>query len=238
MANTKKTTTATKTTTKRTAEPKEPKPVEENIKEKEPSAEEIAAVMKTEAAQAMIAKMIAEAIAKQPQQNFVAVPVQEEMVTLTYMGVVPEGTTVSLGKLGDMQGRGGTRDIPKKEFFQNLTDPILRRLKDRRLVVLDGLTDEERERYGVKYTDGELLGANIYQKLFALSDDEICEVFDRACYRHKEIITTMFIDAYQNNDPRVTQSLVERLNVLSKKADPDGMFKGILKDMAANLSES
>ena len=238
MANTKKTTTATKTTTKRTTEPKEPKPVEEKIEAKEPTAEEIAAVMKTETAQAMIAKMIAEALAKQPQQNFIAVPMKEETVTLVYMGVVPEGTTISLGELGEMQGRGGTRDIPKKEFFNKLTDPILRRLKDRRLVVVDGFTDDERERYGVKYTDGELLSANIYQKLFALTDDEICNVFDKACPRHKEIIATMFIDAYMDENKRVTQSLVTKLNTLSKKADPDGMFRSILKDMAADLSES
>ena len=177
MANAKKTTTTTKTTTKRTTTPKEPKPAEEKLETKEPTAEEIAAVMKSETAQAMIAKMIAEALAKQPQQNFIAVPAKEEMVTLVYMGIVPEGTTISLGQLGEMQGRGGTRDIAKKDFFQYLSDPILRRLKDRRLVVVDGLTDDERERYGVKYTDGELLSVNIYQKLFALTDDEICGVF-------------------------------------------------------------
>ena len=81
------------------------------------------------------------------------------------------------------------------------------------------------------------MSVNIYQKLFALTDDEICGVFEKACYRHKEIIATMMIDAYNDGNRRVTQSLVTKLNELSKKADPEGMFKPILKDMAADLSD-
>lgn len=226
-------------TTKPRAKKEEAKTVEAVSEVKNPTDEEIAEILKSDKAQAMISEMIAKAIAAQPTvQNFVAVPTKEEMVTLLYMGEVPEGTTVYLGKLGEMQGRGGTRDIPKKEFFQNITTPVLRRLKDRRLVVLNGLTDDERDRYGVNYTDGELLDVSIYQKLFELDIDKICEIFDKACYRHKKIIVSMIIDAYELNDPRVTQSLVSKLNTISKKTDPEGMLRAVLKDMAQNLSDS
>lgn len=214
----------------------EEKPAEE-VK-KAYSAEEIAKVIQTDEAQSIIQAIVAKALADQQKtQTIITVPAKDETVYLLYMGVVAEGSTVFLGdKLGEIQGRGGTRDIPKREFMQNITPAVLKRLKDRRLIVLDGFTDDERERYGVKYTDGELLSPTIYQKLFTYSEDKICEIFYKACKKHKEIIVTLMIDAYMAGNKKVTQSLVERLNTISKETDPEGMFKAILKDMAMNLS--
>ena len=188
----------------------------------------------------MIAEAVAKAMASAPQvqpQTVVINNAKEETVTLLYMGTVEETSTVPLGKLGEIQGRGGTRDIPKKEFMQNINAAISKRLKDRRLVVLDGFTDEERERYGVNYTDGELLSSNIYYKLLTMKEDEVAHIFQKACFRHKQIIATLYIDAYMAGDNRVNQPFMQRLNELSKKDDPDGMFKPILKDMIAALNE-
>ncbi len=183
-------------------------------------------------------KAVADAVASINKQQTASRP-SDEMVTLLYMGCVAEGSTVPLNeKLGQIQGRGGTRDINKREFLQNLTPNILRRLKDRRLIVLDGMTDEERERYGVKYTDGELLGADIYYNLLDMSDEKVLSIFDKACYRHKQLIATLYIDAYMAHDNRINQYLVQKLNEVSKKTDSEGMFKSILKDMAKGLAEA
>ena len=97
-----------------------------------------------------VEKMIAEAVDKAVADAVAGIAKQQaayrpadETVTLLYMGCVAEGSTVPLNeKLGQIQGRGGTRDINKREFLQNLTPNILRRLKDRRLIILDGMTDE------------------------------------------------------------------------------------------------
>ena len=188
----------------------------------------------------MIAKAVATALAdvQQANQTVVVKETSEPLVTLLYMGTVAEGSTVSLGKLGDIQGRGGTRDIPKKEFFQNLNPAILKRLKDRRLIVLSGLTDDERERYGVKYTDGELLSSDVYYKLLSLDETDIINIFKKACYRHKQIISTLYIDAYMKGDNRVNQPFIQKLNEISKADDKDGMFKGILKDMIAEMNDA
>ena len=184
-------------------------------------------------------KAVADAVAGIAKQQAAAYRPADETVTLLYMGCVAEGSTVPLNeKLGQIQGRGGTRDINKREFLQNLTPNILRRLKDRRLIILDGMTDEERERYGVKYTDGELLGADIYHKLLDMPEEKILAIFDKACYRHKQLIATLFIDAYMARDNRINQYLVQKLNEVSKKTDPEGMFKSILKDMAKGLAEA
>ena len=193
-----------------------------------------------------VEKMIAEAVDKAVADAVAGIAKHQaayrpadETVTLLYMGCVAEGSTVPLNeKLGQIQGRGGTRDINKREFLQNLTPNIIRRLKDRRLIILDGMTDEERERYGVKYTDGELLGADIYHRLLDMPEEKILAIFDKACYRHKQLIATLFIDAYMARDNRINQFLVQKLNEVSKKTDPEGMFISILKDMAKGLAEA
>ena len=167
-----------------------------------------------------VEKMIAEAVDKAVADAVAGIAKQQaayrpadETVTLLYMGCVAEGSTVPLNeKLGQIQGRGRTRNINKREFLQNLTPNILRRLKDRRLIILDGMTDEERERYGVKYTDGERLGADIYHKLLDMPEEKILAIFDKACYRHKQLIATLFIDAYMARDNRINQYLVQKLN--------------------------
>lgn len=246
MAETRKRTTTTTTKTKAKAEKIEKTDnfekaeivPDENVEEKKYTAEDISKVMQMPETQDLIQSMIAKALEEQKKQFVTAVPAHEENVALLYMGTVAADSVVHLNDdLGDIAGRAGTRYIPKRDFLQHLTPSVTKRLKDRRLIVLSGLTDEERERYGVKYEDGELLSPTIYQKLIGMNDDKIAEIFEKACRKHKEIITTIMIDAYQAGDRRVTQSLVQRLNNISKSTDPNGMFRAILKDMARELSD-
>lgn len=208
---------------------------------KEYTPEEISSVLQSPAAQAVIQQMIAEALSKQQptQPQIVQVSTEEPMVTLLYMGSVAPGAVVDLGdKIGAIMGHGGTKDVPKKLFLQNLTTNILRRLKDRRLVVLNGLSDEERNRYGLEYADGELAPADIYEKLLGYDEKTVIDIFSKACYRHKQLIATLYIDAYIAHDNRVNQPLIQKLQEISKTIDSDGMFTSILKDMARNLADA
>ena len=208
---------------------------------KEYTPEEISSVLQSPAAQAVIQQMIAEALSKQQpiQPQIVQVSTEESMVTLLYMGSVAPGAVVDLGdKIGTIMGHGGTKDVPKKLFLQNLTTNILRRLKDRRLVVLNGLSDEERSRYGLEYAEGELAPVDIYEKLLGYDEKTVVNIFSKACYRHKQLIATLYIDAYIAHDNRVNQLLIQKLQEISKETDPDGMFTSILKDMARNLADT
>lgn len=205
---------------------------------KQYSSEEIANVLNTPEAQAAMQKMIAEMLAKQPQPVMQVNYQKEEMVTLLYMGAVAEGSMVTLWEGFEIQGRGGTRDIPKKEFLQHLSQGVIKRLKDRRLIVVDGLSDDERERYGVKYTDNELASVDIYYKLLSYDEDKIISIFKNVCDSHKTIIASLFKTAYMAHDNRINQPLIERLNKASKTIDPKGMFSDILKDMARELSDT
>lgn len=205
---------------------------------KQYSSEEIANVLNTPEAQAAMQKMIAEMLAKQPQPVMQVNYQKEEMVTLLYMGAVAEGSMVTLWEGFEIQGRGGTRDIPKKEFLQHLSQGVLTRLKDRRLIVVDGLSDDERERYGVKYSDNELASVEIYYKLLSYDEDKIISIFKNVCDSHKTIIASLFKTAYMAHDNRINQPLIERLNKVSKTVDPKGMFSDILRDMARELSNT
>lgn len=205
---------------------------------KQYSSEEIANVLNTPEAQEAMQKMIAEMLAKQPQPVMQVNYQKEEMVTLLYMGAVAEGSMVTLWEGFEIQGRGGTRDIPKKEFLQHLSQGVIKRLKDRRLIVVDGLSDDERERYGVKYTDNELASVDIYYKLLSYDEDKIINIFNNVCDSHKTIIASLFKTAYMAHDNRINQPLIERLNKASKTIDPKGMFSDILKDMARELSDT
>lgn len=206
---------------------------------KEFTTADIQAVLQTPEAQALMQSMVAQMLAAQQPAVVQIAPQKEEMVTLLYMGAVAEGSRVNLGeKLGEIMGRGGTRTISKTVFFENMTPNVINRLKDRRLIVMDGLTDEERERYGVNYKDGELVSKDIYYKLLDLDEDAVVSIFKKACFRHKQLIASLYGDAYNAGDNRINQPLIEKLQKASKEVDKAGMFTAILKDMAKALGDT
>ena len=163
---------------------------------------------------------------------------KEEYVTLLYIGAIADGTVVSLGKLGQINKAGSTRDIPKKEFLQGMTFAIEKMLESRALIVVNGLTQEELERYGLDYKEGELLTQEAYYKLLNYSDSEITAVFNKLCVEHRRVVAKMFLSAYfEKGDNRITAEKVKSLNEISKENDKDGMFKPILEDMGDRFAE-
>lgn len=224
----KETTAEETSTTKRGRKPKE----EQAVTEKKFSAEDIQAVLQTPEAQAIMQAMVA----KMAQPTYIRR--DDELVSLLYMGACVEGSTVKLWQPnGIIQGRGGMLDVPKTEFLQNMNPDVIKRLKDRRLVVINGLSDSERERYGVAYSDGELVSRDVYYKLLDYGENKIVEIFKKVCFRHKQLIASLFLDAYNAHDNRINQPLIQKLNKASKEVEPKGMFTAILKDMAKALSD-
>jgi hypothetical protein len=163
---------------------------------------------------------------------------KEEYVTLLYIGAIADGTVVSLGKLGQINKAGSTRDIPKKEFLQGMTFSIERMLEDRSLIVVNGLTKEERERYGVDYKEGELLTQEAFYKLLNYSDSDISDLFRKLCEDHRRVVAKLFLSAYfEKSDNRITAEKVKSLNEISKENDKDGMFRPILEDMGDRFAD-
>ena len=151
------------------------------------------------------------------------------------MDAVSDTSVLTLGKLGQINRVGGTLDIPKKEFFQGIDAKVDKLMRRRELIVINGLTDEERSRYRLDYK--ELLSADMYYKLLDLDVKVLYEIFPKLCESHQRIVAKLFISAYEDGDNRIHPDTVKVLNNLSKKTDPDGMFTPILKDMGRKLSE-
>lgn len=177
------------------------------------------------------------------QMQKVAQPVvmqvkQDDMVTLLFLGAIAQGTVVSLGTLGQINRAGGTIDVPKSAFFQGLTYTVEQMLQKRKLIVVNGLTDDERERFGVKYREGELLSVNNFYRLLDLDVDTLKDLYPKLCEEHQRMVATMFITAYGKGDVRVNMEKVKALNKISKKLDKDGLFTPIIEGLnAQNLED-
>lgn len=190
-----------------------------------------------------VKRLIASAIADYSEsckagQTIVQVS-RDEYVTVLYLGAIAEGTTVCIGNMGQITYSGGTLDIPKKDFIHGLGIPVVTALlRKRSLIVTDGLSDEERKRFGLLYKDGELLSAEVYYKLLDFSSDEISLIYSKLCENHKRLVAKMYFTAYfEKHDNRVTLENVKALNKISRKTDESGLFTPILEDMGKQLAE-
>lgn len=241
-----KTTAQATTTAKRTTSTKKGL-----VSVKEPEAEATGKNFTESEVRAMIAealreqrKELDEQLAKQNSQPQVIMQVKsDETVTLLFLGAIADGTVVDLGKLGQINRAGGTIDVPKTEFFQNLNYTVERLLQKRKLIVVNGLTDNERERFGVAYKEGELLTQKTYYKILDLDIATLKAMYAKLCDEHKRIVATMFITAYEKGDLRVNTDKVKALNKLSRKVtnpftgepEKDGLFTPILEDMGKQM---
>lgn len=190
----------------------------------------------------IVKKAVAEALKQaqldQSKQEQVVMQVKkDEFVTLLFLGAIADGTVVALGKLGQINRAGGTIDIPKSTFLQGMDYKVERMLQSRKLIVVNGLTEEERERFGVNYREGELLTQSMFYKLLDFDAKDIAQIYESLCPEHKRLVATMFITAYEKGDIRVNAEKVKALNKLSKTIDKDGLFTPILESMGKKMTE-
>lgn len=171
-----------------------------------------------------VEKLVADAVAKavasvQTPPQVVSIAQEVPQVTLRFQSDCSDENQLMLGvngKFGIITGKSGTFKVPRDAFFGEFRDSVVQALlASRDLVVLDGLTDEERELYGVKYTDGEVLEPQAFNKLLDMGD-ELCTVFPKLCMNYKQMVARRFEDAFAKGDKRVTRELVKALNELSK----------------------
>lgn len=228
------------TKTKKTTKTKKAAPVAEKPVAEEKPAEKTFSKAEVDA---LVSEAIAKALegVKTDGESASPAPVihiqKEETVTLMFAGTMATGCVLSLGELGAIHRSYGTVDVPKSVFLQKRTYLIDKLLDKRVLVVLNGLTAEEKERFGLVYKDGELLTATEFYKILDFSADELAKLFTHLCEEHARIVARTFIDAYENGDARVTQEKVKKLNALSKKIDKDGLLTPVLEDMGRKLTE-
>ena len=111
---------------------------------------------------------------------------------------------------------------------------IMQLLKLRKFIVLDGLTDEQRQQYGVDYAKGEILkNESMFGYMLDCPASQAAEIFKALCPSHREMVAARVHEAYERGDKRLTRERIEALNDISKAdfEDGRGAFTDILKAM-------
>lgn len=186
---------------------------------------------------ALIASAVASAMANSAPQ-IVQVAPTENPVVLLFLGGIMTGSTVTLGELGNIYRDGGTLTVSKENFFSKLNGTAEFMLRTRQLIVVSGLTDEERERYGVLYNEKELLNEKTYGRLLTYSPEELKTIYAALCSEHKAIAAKAFRTAIDNQDSRVTEEKLKMLAKADKEAGiKDSTFKAMLAMFAPETEE-
>lgn len=189
-----------------------------------------------------VEKMIAEAV----KNAIGAIPTSPQVVTVTQevpqvtllfeCDCAPDCVTLfgEKGKYGKMTGSHGIFKVAKDAFFGEFRDSLAQNLlASRELIVTDGLTDEERETYGVKYADGEFIEPKVWNKLLDMGD-KLISAYPALCPAYKDMVVRKLTEAYQSGDSRVYRSFIVRLNEASKTKDGEdikGAFINIIEAM-------
>ena len=194
-----------------------------------------------------VAKAVADALAK-AQTNVVKVSAEKEFVRMLYLDDCSNDNELFFGpnrKFGSITGPVGYINVAKDDWIGEFRDNLVQSLlKSRKLIVLDGLTDEERKLHDVEYQDGEVMDEKLFRSLLD-HIKELPEIYKKLCPAMKQIVATQFQTAYDANDPRVIRNreIVVQLNKISKKDfagasenDPrrEGLFVNIVRGLNKN----
>lgn len=196
-----------------------------------------------------VQKMIEEALAKRDAEakkaEGLTAASTDGVVTMFFQAEVNDANEIHLGhggKFGTITGKHATITIPKRDFIGEFRDTTVQYLlKNRNLIVTDGLTDAERRIYGVDYQKGEYLEPEVYQRLIDMGD-KVLEIFDGLSVTWHEMIASKFAEAYENKTLKCSRECLVKLNKISKKDYKDlpkgderkkGGFYGIIHQMNA-----
>lgn len=178
-----------------------------------------------------VQKLIEEALAKRDAETAKAAPVannNDAVVTMIFQMEVNDSNEMLLGpngKYGLITGSHATVTIQKRDFISDFRTTMMQYLlKNRNLIVVDGLTDEERKVYGVDYQKGEYLEPAVYDRLIEMGD-KVVEFFDKLHPTWQEMIATKFIGAYEDGTLKCSREALIELNKMSKKN-----YAGLPKD--------
>lgn len=149
---------------------------------------------------------------------------EEPMVKLLYLDSVIANNEIPIGGGRVISGSGRRFSVKLSDFEGTFLTPlVMKLLKKRKFIVLDGLNKEQREQYGVDYKQGEvLLNEGLFNWFFTGSVNEVKAVFEDLCPEHRELVSARFLEAFEEGDNRMTRDRIEALNAVSKKDYPDG----------------
>ncbi len=200
-----------------------------------------------EQVKAMIAEAVAKATAEataalkaQQAPQIVQITADTEKVHFLWQAEVSPENVYEIGPngmYGRIVGKTGSFYVPKSDLSRVMDSMFRYCLEKRWIIAVDGLTDEEREAYGVNYREGEILDKRGFAKMVELGND-ILDIYPKLCAGHREMVAKRYHEAYQEKSMYVTREIVVALNDMSKKfGSKDGDFADIIDAMnAADLN--
>ena len=235
MTEPKKKATTKKTTTKTTTKKAEPNASAADN-----------GIFTLEQVNAMISKAVADALeqaAKEAEQKVIRVAADTPMVKLRFQCECSPVNVINFGvngKFGSITGKSGMLTIPHDSFVGEFRDELVQTLlASRELIVIDGLTDEEREMYGVSYRKGEYMDEKVFAKMVDMGD-ELLDIYPDLNQTYKDMVARRFAEEYERNQKRIPRDLVKKLNEMSKENTGDlpkgdirkrGAFIGVIEAM-------
>ena len=206
-----------------------------------------------EQVQRMIAEAVAKAIAQQKaetEQTVKKSEAKEETVTLRFHDEVNDSNIILLGengRYGQIIGKDWTGQVRKMDFIGSFRTPTVQRLLEtREMIVLDGLTDEERRLYGVMYTDGEYADLGLYNRMIKMDGDTLLDLYGKLGKDWRRMTAVRFAEAYEKGELKVSRGTLVKLNRMSREDAAEypagdvrrkGAFRNILDKMNAAEDE-
>ena len=229
MARTAKSTT-TKSTTTKAVKPTDEIKQEETVEIRKDNPNEESAVKDTRDIEienlksqiAQLKELVAAQAAQQPQQIIVSTDNSERVWFLWMADVADDNVTLigEHGEYGRIVGKTGTFYVPKNDLSRILDTANRYYIEQRWMIVVDGLTDEEREALGVDYKEGELLDRKAFAKITELGDTML-EIFPALCDSHKDMVASRFHDAYESGKRLDRQQIIELNRIYNSPAFVD-----------------
>lgn len=181
--------------------------------------------------EAMQAQMAAMAMPK-----VIQVAQDTEKVHFLWQAPVADDNVVLFGEggmYGRITGKTGSFFVPKSELSRILDSMTRLFLQKRWLIVLDGLSEDEREALGVNYREGETLDKRAFAKMVDIGD-EILDIYPKLCDSHQEMVGQRFYEAWKAGNPNVSRERVVALLRMSKAAGKEIKgFAAIIEEMNA-----
>lgn len=160
---------------------------------------------------------------------------EDDVVTLLFIAEVSDKNILELEGYGSFRP-GSYLDVPKREFGGKFMSPLARKLIEKRhLLVLNGLTADERVRWNCDYKSGEVLDEKAFDHMLDYSEDELRSMFEALCPEHRIFVARRFITARDKGDNRVTLEKVKAIDKISRENVKDGMLKPVLDSFRAEI---
>lgn len=159
-------------------------------------------------------------------------------VKILYIDSVISNNQIAIGNGRYITGSGRIFAVPLEQFEGEFMSTLVMSLIDeRKFIVLDGLTDEQRLQYNCYYAPGEVVkNEGLFDSLLNMPTDKAAEIYEQLCPSHKRLVATRFVDAFEKRDNRITRDKVEALNAISKSVDADGLFTPIVREINERMS--